>query len=218
MHRRATILAAVGQSFDEMENVTQATLTRAWTRLAITGGLFLALLAICVVSWRGVQRRITRPLVQLQTALAGMQAGFGALLRGDAAELGAQGVEGEVRLVVDDHRRFGQPSGGGLRRGGARDRVARGHRLLPDRAPGEEARRPGPQHPGQQFVVTERRQRQHRRAVEVPQVHRAAGERGAHPRGQRLRALEDENGKLKRLLADAMLDKAALNDLLSKKW
>jgi methyl-accepting chemotaxis protein len=70
-----TILAAVGQSFDEMENVTQATLARAWTRLAITGGLFLALLAICVVSWRGVQRRIARPLVQLQTALAGMQAG-----------------------------------------------------------------------------------------------------------------------------------------------
>ena len=35
---------------------------------------------------------------------------------------------------------------------------------------------------------------------------------------KRLRALEDENGKLKRLLADAMLDKAALNDLLSKKW
>ncbi len=36
---------------------------------------------------------------------------------------------------------------------------------------------------------------------------------------QRLRALEDENGKLKkRLLADAMLDKAALNELLSKKW
>ena len=33
---------------------------------------------------------------------------------------------------------------------------------------------------------------------------------------QRLRALEDENGR--RLLADAMLDKAALNDLLSKKW
>jgi putative transposase len=35
---------------------------------------------------------------------------------------------------------------------------------------------------------------------------------------QRLRALEEENGKLKRLLADAMLDKAALNDLLAKKW
>lgn len=35
---------------------------------------------------------------------------------------------------------------------------------------------------------------------------------------QRLRALEDENGRLKRLLADAMLDKAALNELLAKKW
>ena len=33
---------------------------------------------------------------------------------------------------------------------------------------------------------------------------------------KRLRALEDENGKLKRLLADAMLDNAALKDLLSK--
>jgi putative transposase len=30
--------------------------------------------------------------------------------------------------------------------------------------------------------------------------------------------LEEENGKLKRLLADAMLDKAALNELLAKKW
>ena len=35
---------------------------------------------------------------------------------------------------------------------------------------------------------------------------------------QRLRTLEDENAKLKRLLADAMLDKAALQELLSKKW
>lgn len=33
---------------------------------------------------------------------------------------------------------------------------------------------------------------------------------------QRLKALEDENAKLKRLLADAMLDKAALNELLAK--
>ena len=33
---------------------------------------------------------------------------------------------------------------------------------------------------------------------------------------QRLRSLEEENGKLKRLLADAMLDKAALNELLAK--
>jgi putative transposase len=33
-----------------------------------------------------------------------------------------------------------------------------------------------------------------------------------------LKALEDENGKLKRLLADAMLDNTALKDILSKKW
>ncbi len=35
---------------------------------------------------------------------------------------------------------------------------------------------------------------------------------------RRLKALEDENGRLKRLLADAMLDNAGLKDLLSKKW
>lgn len=34
----------------------------------------------------------------------------------------------------------------------------------------------------------------------------------------RLRPLEDESVKLKRLPADAMLDKAALNDLLSKTY
>jgi putative transposase len=33
---------------------------------------------------------------------------------------------------------------------------------------------------------------------------------------RRLKALEDENGKLKRLLAEAMLDNAALKDLLRK--
>ena len=35
---------------------------------------------------------------------------------------------------------------------------------------------------------------------------------------KRLRALEDENAKLKRMLADAMLDNVALKDLLGKKW
>jgi putative transposase len=35
---------------------------------------------------------------------------------------------------------------------------------------------------------------------------------------KRLKALEAENAKLKRLLADAMLDNAALKDLLAKKW
>ena len=35
---------------------------------------------------------------------------------------------------------------------------------------------------------------------------------------RRLKALEAENAKLKKLLADSMLDNAALKDLLSKKW
>jgi putative transposase len=35
---------------------------------------------------------------------------------------------------------------------------------------------------------------------------------------KRLRALEDENAKLKRMLADAMLDNVALKDLLGKRW
>jgi putative transposase len=35
---------------------------------------------------------------------------------------------------------------------------------------------------------------------------------------RRLKALEDENTRLKRLLADAMLDNVALKDLLAKKW
>jgi putative transposase len=35
---------------------------------------------------------------------------------------------------------------------------------------------------------------------------------------RRLKALEDENARLKRLLADAMLDNAALKDLVGKRW
>lgn len=35
---------------------------------------------------------------------------------------------------------------------------------------------------------------------------------------KRLRELELENARLKRLLADAELDKAALKDLLGRKW
>src|SRR4029079_6948702 len=35
---------------------------------------------------------------------------------------------------------------------------------------------------------------------------------------KRLKSLEDENTKLKKLLADAMLDNAALKELLSKNW
>ena len=35
---------------------------------------------------------------------------------------------------------------------------------------------------------------------------------------RRLKALEDENGKLKKLLAEAMLDNAMLKDIATKKW
>ena len=35
---------------------------------------------------------------------------------------------------------------------------------------------------------------------------------------RRLKALEDENAKLKKLLADQMLEASALRELLSKKW
>jgi putative transposase len=35
---------------------------------------------------------------------------------------------------------------------------------------------------------------------------------------RRLKALEDEHNRLKRMLADAILDNAALKDLLGKKW
>lgn len=35
---------------------------------------------------------------------------------------------------------------------------------------------------------------------------------------QRLKALETENSKLKRLLADSLLDNAALKDVVGRKW
>jgi putative transposase len=35
---------------------------------------------------------------------------------------------------------------------------------------------------------------------------------------KRLRSLEDENRKLKKLLAESMLEQAALKELLTKKW
>ena len=35
---------------------------------------------------------------------------------------------------------------------------------------------------------------------------------------RKLKSLEDENARLKKLLADSMLDNAALKDLLGKKW
>ena len=38
------------------------------------------------------------------------------------------------------------------------------------------------------------------------------------PDAKRLRSLEEENRKLKKLLAETMLDQAALKELLTKKW
>jgi len=38
------------------------------------------------------------------------------------------------------------------------------------------------------------------------------------PEAKRLKTLEDENAKLKKLLAEQMLDMAAMKELLSKKW
>lgn len=35
---------------------------------------------------------------------------------------------------------------------------------------------------------------------------------------KRLKALEEENARLKRLLAESLLDQAALKDFLSRKW
>src|SRR4029450_11657599 len=43
------------------------------------------------------------------------------------------------------------------------------------------------------------------------------GGRGG-PDPKRLKALEDENAKLKKLLAEAMLDNAMLKDVAAKKW
>jgi hypothetical protein len=56
--------------------------------------------------------------------------------------------------------------------------------------------------------------RQRRRHLQVEGQIRRHGISDA----KRLRALEDENSKLKQMLADAMLDKVALKDLLGKKW
>ena len=38
------------------------------------------------------------------------------------------------------------------------------------------------------------------------------------PDAKRLKKLEDENAKLKKLLAEAMLDNAVLKDITSRKW
>ncbi len=69
------MLSAITQSLDDMASATQEKLHAAWTQLAVFGALLAALLAVCVASWRGVQRRIAKPVVALKSALDVMQAG-----------------------------------------------------------------------------------------------------------------------------------------------
>ena len=69
------IVATVEQSLDDMASTTQASLQKAWTQLAIIAALLAALTVVCIMSWRGMQRRIAGPVVALKSALDVMQAG-----------------------------------------------------------------------------------------------------------------------------------------------
>jgi putative transposase len=61
--------------------------------------------------------------------------------------------------------------------------------------------------------------KEHEAGIPVADLYRKHGVSDATiSEAKRLRSLEDENRKLKRLLVDAMLDNAALKDLLGKKW
>lgn len=59
-----------------------------------------------------------------------------------------------------------------------------------------------------------------RHGVSEQSIHRWKAKYGGMTvsEARRLQELEQENGKLKRLLADAMLDNAALKELVLKKW
>ena len=59
-----------------------------------------------------------------------------------------------------------------------------------------------------------------RHGVSEQSIHRWKAKYGGMnvSEAKRLRELESENGKLKRLLAESLLDNAALKELLSKKW
>ncbi len=70
-----TIVAAVTQSLDDMASYTEGELNAAWIRLAAIGGLLGALSLLCFFSWRGIQRRVARPMISLKSALDAMQAG-----------------------------------------------------------------------------------------------------------------------------------------------
>ena len=63
------IVDAVTQSLDEMLVTTTEQSSQAMTRLALIGGLLLALLGLCLLSWRGVRKRLANPLVSMNAAL-----------------------------------------------------------------------------------------------------------------------------------------------------
>ncbi|WP_197280811.1 methyl-accepting chemotaxis protein [Bosea vaviloviae] len=69
------IVSAVEQSLDDMAASTQSKLSQASIGLSVIGALLAVLLAVCVTSWRGMQRRIAKPVVALKSALDVMQAG-----------------------------------------------------------------------------------------------------------------------------------------------
>ena len=62
------------------------------------------------------------------------------------------------------------------------------------------------------------RGRLHFRAFIAWQINSQHLPRVSVPDVKLLKTLEDENGKLKKLLAEQMLDAAAMNELLAKKW
>ena len=118
------MLSAITQSLDDMASATQEKLHAAWTQLAVFGVLLAALLAVCVVSWRGVQRRIAKPVVALKSALDVMQSGdfsqpipaaaspdeIGALsgaleaYRGNALSLEASRRDRELAMLADSQQ------------------------------------------------------------------------------------------------------------------
>ncbi|MGO4664706.1 methyl-accepting chemotaxis protein [Bosea sp. 2RAB26] len=71
----AAIVDAVTQSLDDMQATTAAQTNHALTRLALIGGLLVALLGLCAASWRGIQKRIANPLTGMNEALVRMQDG-----------------------------------------------------------------------------------------------------------------------------------------------
>ncbi|KRQ16549.1 transposase [Bradyrhizobium manausense] len=60
--------------------------------------------------------------------------------------------------------------------------------------------------------------KEHEAGVSVADLCRKHGVSDASIYKWKAKTLEDENTRLKRLLADSMLDNAALKDLLGKKW